>query len=98
MQIVKYIDRTPINYEKLTVTTGAVVRLTEEDREAARAMFLTVETNSIRYRIEGGDPDIDDGHIVIAGSNLYFANEKAIKELRMIAVGNDATVIVTYYF
>jgi len=100
MQIVKYIDRTPIGYEKISVTEVAVVRLDATLRAASRAAFLTVEDVSIRYRVDGGDPDQNDGHVVIAGNNLWLNEPHAIDDLRMIAVGVAVTaiVIVTYYF
>ena len=97
MQYIQVLDRTPINYEKISVTTAAVFRLTEALREAAQAVFITVETNSLRYRIDSGDPDINDGHIVIAGANMYFVDPKSIRELRMIGFGGTAVIIVTYY-
>lgn len=99
MQLVQLLDRTPFAYEKIAVTTIAVARLDETNREAASAIFLTVETNDIRYKIEGGDPDINDGHLLSAAGfqNLYIVDKHAVRNLRMIAIGDTATIIVTYY-
>lgn len=96
---VRLLDQTPTEYEKLTVTIGAVSRLNQIYREAAGAVFITVEGNNIRYRIDGGNPDVDDGHLVIAGiyQNLWLFANGSIRALRIIAIGGDATVIVTYY-
>lgn len=93
------LDRTPFAYEKITVTTGAVSQLNTTHIATAGAIFLTVETNNIRYRIDSGNPDINDGHLLAASSyqNLWLADRKAIKELRMIGIGGSAVVIVTYY-
>ena len=90
-------DWAPFYYEKVTVSTDAVSRLNQTYREDSKGIFLTVETNSIRFRIDGGDPDANDGHIVIAGGNVYLIDSKSVRNLRMIAVGGSATVIVTYY-
>ena len=96
---VKVVDRTPNGYEKLSVTTGAVVQITEALRLAARAVFITVETNNIRFRIDGGDPAITTGHLVVAASyqNIWLNNKAAIRNLRMIGIGGTATVHVTTY-
>lgn len=96
---VRLIDQVPAEYEKLTVTTGAVSRLNETFRNAAGAVFITVEGNNIRYRIDGGDPDATNGHLVVAGvyQNLWLFANGSIRALRMISIGGDATVIVTYY-
>jgi hypothetical protein len=97
MKTVQLFDRSPFYYEKISVTTAAVFQLNETYRNDSDSVFLTVEDNGLRYRIEGGDPDINDGHVVVAGGNMFFANVKAIKRLRMIGYGGTAIVIVTYY-
>ena len=96
---VKVTERTPNGYEKLSVTTGAVVRITEALRNAARGVFITVETNNIRFRIDGGDPAITTGHLVVAASyqSIYLNNRGAIRNLRMIGIGGTAVVHVTTY-
>ena len=96
---VKVLDKVPSEYEKITVTTGAVSMLNQTYREAAGAVFITVEGNNIRYRIDGGDPDATNGHLIVAGvyQNLWLFAEASVRSLRMIAIGGDATVIVTYY-
>ena len=90
-------DWAPFYYEKVTLSTDAVSRLNQTYREDSKGIFVTVETNSIRFRIDGGDPDANDGHVVIAGGNVYLIDSKSVRNLRMIAVGGTATVIVTYY-
>jgi hypothetical protein len=97
MQITQYVDRTPTDYGKISVTTAAVFRLDATLRLAAKAVFITFEDESIKYRIDSGDPDINNGHVVTAGANLYFVDPYSIRELRMIGFGGTATVIVTYY-
>lgn len=93
------LDRTPFAYQKLWVTPAAVTRLNAIHRINAGAIFITVELNAIRYRIDGGNPDIDDGHLVLAATyqNLWLFDKRAIRELRMIALSGGARVLVTYY-
>jgi len=97
MQTIQPIGRTPTNYEKLAIPTDAVIRLTEAYRIVAKAVFVTIESNNIRYRIDGGDPDANDGHVVVSGGNIYFTDVTSILNLRMIGSGGAAVAIVTYY-
>lgn len=96
---VKVLDKVPMGYEKLTITTGAVSMLDETLRNNAGAIFITVEDNNIRYRIDGGDPDANDGHLIVSGvyQNLWLFAQASVRSLRMIAIGGNAVVIVTYY-
>lgn len=98
MREILIIGKTPNgNYERLQVPAAGVTRLTAAYRNGAGAVFITVEDNNIRYRIDGGDPDANDGHIVYAAGNLYFEDPASIRNLRMIGNGGAAIVIVTYY-
>ena len=95
-------DWTPYAYENITVTTSAVFRPTEAYRiasSATGALFLTVETNNINYRIDGGDPTSALGHAIVAelAQNLWLNDRSAIRNLRMIGVGGSALVKITYY-
>jgi hypothetical protein len=96
---VNVIGYTPFAYERITVTTTAVSRLNATYRATAGAVFITVETNNIRYRIESGTPDANNGHLVIAAAyqNIWLNDLMSIKEFRAIAVGGNAVLIVTYY-
>ncbi len=96
---VNVVGYTPFAYEKITVATDTVSRLSSTYRETAGAVFITVETNNIRYRIEGGNPDSDDGHLVTASAyqSLWFNDPMSIKNFRAIAISDSATLIVTYY-
>jgi len=92
-------DNTPFAYEKITVTTSSVSMLDKTYRDSARAIFLTVEDNSIRYRIDGGNATSSDGHLLSSSAlqNLWLHDGWAIKNLRMIGIDGNATAIVTYY-
>lgn len=97
MKEIQTVDRVPIYYERLTVTNTAVSSLNEVYREDSNAAFITVETNNIRYRIDGGDPDANDGHLVYASQNLWFECPASIRKFKAIGSGGNATLIVTYY-
>ena len=92
------LDREPYEYRKMWVTNAAVVRLNPTLRAAAGAVFITVELADIRYRIDGGDPDDNDGHPITAGQNFWLSDSYAIENLRIIAAGaTGARVVVTFY-
>ena len=92
-------DNTPFAYEKINVTTSSVSMLNKAYRDSARAIFLTVEDNPLRYRIDGGNATSSEGHLLSdsALQNLWLHDRYAIKNLRMIGIGGNATAIVTYY-
>lgn len=96
-KFVNVIERTPVGYEKIAVTTLSVSQLTPALVEDAKAVFITIESNPIRYRIDGGNPDIDDGHLVYEDQNIWFENSEAIRNFRSIAIGGNSTLIITYY-
>lgn len=93
------IGKTPFAFERVTVTTAAVSRLNATHRNIAGAVFITVEGNNIRYKIVGGDPSIVNGHLVIAASyqNIWLTDPSSIRNFRMIAIGGNAIVSITYY-
>lgn len=93
------LDRTPYAYERLTVTNAVVQQLNAVYRASSGAIFITVETNNIRYRVDGGNPSAINGHLVVAATyqNLWLTDSKSIRDFRMIGIGGNAIVSVTYY-
>jgi len=93
------VDRTPFAYEKITVTNSEVSMLDTTYRNSAGAIFLTVEDNSIRYKIDGGNATTSEGHLLSGSAlqNLWLHDRHAIRNLRMIATDGNAIVHVTYY-
>lgn len=96
---VKVLDWTPFHYENITVTVDSVSMLTEAHRDVAGAVFITIEDNNVSYRIDGGNPTSVLGHYLIssANQNLWLNNIFALKSLRMIAIGGNSLIKVTYY-
>ena len=97
MPIIRTIDRVPQYYEKIELNTSGVSQPNQTYREDSNAIFMTVEDNNIRYRIDGSDPGSVTGHLVYATGNLYLVNPLSLRNLKMIAITNPATVQLTYY-
>jgi hypothetical protein len=96
---VDVIGYTPFAFERATVTTATVSQLNATYKAAAGAVFITVETNNIRYQIDGTNPDVNTGHLVVpaAYQNIWFNDPASIKAFRAIAIGGNATLQITYY-
>jgi hypothetical protein len=96
---VNVLGYTPSAYSRLPVTTAGVVRLSSIERETAGAVFITVETNNVRYRIDGGNPTLNFGHLVVAAAyqSIWLNDPASIKEFRVIAIGGNAILHITYY-
>ena len=97
MQVNQPIGRTPEAFEMTTITSATVVRLNEAYRKYYKAVYITIEDNPIRYRIDGGDASDALGHSLVATQSLYFEDPQSLRELRMIATGGDAVAQITYY-
>lgn len=63
----------------------------------AVAALLTVETNSIRYTLDGTTATASVGHVLAAGDTLLVTGMGNLSRLSMIRVSADASVEVTYF-
>lgn len=94
-------------FEKITVSTSAVgistAKITRpsttlgQSRTAEYAV-VTVETNNIRYRTDGTNPDSTTGHLLAAGDALLLDNYDDIRRFKAIrdtAAAADATIQVS---
>lgn len=63
--------------------------------DPVRRIRATVETNSVRYRYDGGAPTPTVGHLVAVGDQLELPGADACKHLRLIATAGTATVYIT---
>lgn len=63
-----------------------------------KSVFITVESNSIRIRWDGGDPVTGGGvgHLMVANDSIEINGENNVRKVRMIRDSADATVRVTY--
>ena len=97
--------RPTFEFEKLTVSSTAkaltatkyVKRSTSDiPNQVAHFAVISVETDQIRYRLDGTDPDSSTGHLLSAGDVLVLDNPDDIRNFRAIRVTTDATIQVSY--
>jgi len=99
MQFVQALDMTPNgDFETINITNAAASQLGATYRARAKAVLITIETNNIRYRIDGDDPTNLLGHVVFANGGLTFKDPYSLQQLRMISLAAGGSVAqVTYY-
>ena len=84
-------------YESLIVDDTMAELTAATYGDAIRAM-ITVEDHPMRFRIDGGDPAADEGHLVDDGDVIPLASAADIANFRAIrTTGDSATIRVTYY-
>jgi hypothetical protein len=91
----------PKDYE--AITANAVVALTAATYNAAAngakecRAFITLETNQIRYTLDGTTPSSTVGHLLNPDESLVLENMSQIRGFQAIKVANDASLKVTYF-
>lgn len=92
-------------FEKLTVTTGSAVSFTSSvydpspiTGKQAWTAYVSVETDSIRYRTDGTAPNASTGHQVAAGDSFEITGEADIRNFRAIGSGSTASAIIQVSF
>lgn len=83
------------NYEPLTISSTAVP-LTAAEYLGYNQALVTVETDAVRYRIDGTDPTATEGHLAIVGSVIVLESLDEITNFNAIRVTTDATIRVSY--
>lgn len=63
----------------------------------AEEAFISIETDQVRYTLDGTAPTSSLGHILEAGDILQLIGRDMIVKLRMIRVTTNAAVSVTYF-
>ncbi len=63
-----------------------------------KAIFATLETDQIRFWLNGEDPSSSVGHLMDVGDNLTLSNIYDIENFRATRVTADATLSVSYKF
>jgi len=87
-------------YEAITVSgtpigfTRSVVVPTDSLPGAA-AMF-SVETATVRFRVDGSDPSSSVGHLLAIGDVITVYGVNNLINFRGVKVGSDASLLVTY--
>lgn len=94
------------DFESITVSTTAIgftaSKILQNEtggfkRRCTKALF-TVETNSIRFRLDGTAPTATVGHLMAAGDSFLVTGDTNITNMKLIRQSADATVMVTYFF
>lgn len=83
-------------FESVTVSTTAVT-LTAATYTNCDNALITVETDQVRFRLDGVAPTSSVGHVLDAGDTLILDSADQIVGARFIrSGGSDATLRVSY--
>ena len=87
-------------FETLTVGAAAigptVATIYPADGYEATYGLFTVETNDVRYRMDGTAPTDAVGHLLQAEQNLEVHGKENLRNLLFIQVSGGATISCTY--
>lgn len=83
-----------IAWEKITVTTTAATGITPERQ--GRSALISVETNPVRIRYDGGAATATDGHLLNAGDTIRITSADDLAKTSVIAIGANAVLQITY--
>lgn len=95
-------------FENATVTTSAAKRLTASKYVArggfggshggTQTLFCTVETDSIRFEVDGSSPTATVGHKVAAGDSFQVDGYQACSNLIMFGSGSASASVQCTFF
>ncbi len=83
-------------YESLDVTDTAVALTAGTYTTDVKKAFITLETAQIRWRIDGTDPIISEGHILETTQTLTLNGYSQIARFRAIRTGSSGKIRVSY--
>jgi len=91
-----------IGFATVTVSSTALALPTPGASDGvltnAQAAVVTVETQPLRYRVDGGqDPTAASGHLLAVSDAVIISGAANVQRARFIRTGTDGTVFVTYY-
>lgn len=85
------------NFESLTVSTTVLGLTKLSSAWNYIHVFITVETQAVRFRVDGGAPTSSVGHQLDAGDTLTLDNPTQLAKFRVIRKdAADATLRVSY--
>jgi hypothetical protein len=90
-----------LSYEAITVTNAVIGftagLLNPGGAAPPRGAILTLETASIRWRIDGGNPSGTVGHLMATTDSIVLHGANTLANFRAYrATGADASLRVTY--
>jgi len=94
------------DYEAVTVSNTAIgctaAKLTYTptlgNARKAHEIHVTIETDSVRYRFDGGTPTAAIGHLATAGTVISIKGPANLAKFLMIRVTTDASAKITYSY
>lgn len=95
---VKGID--PLDHEELTISNSALGFTAGTIQQAAgnaAVAVVTVETDQIRYWVDGSTPTISSGHLAEAGTSFTVCGLNSIKNFLAIRVTLDAAIKASFF-
>lgn len=85
-----------IGYEQINVTTNAIVALDDKLKHLANSALLTIETNPVRARWDGGNPTTTLGHMFRVGDTVQITSPQDMISFKAISAGGTSQLNVTY--
>lgn len=82
-------------YSSLTVSSTAVQLPAALRGSKIDFVSITVETDQVRFRIDGSAPTSSEGHLLEAGDILELHDAAEISSAQFIRVTNDATLRIS---
>lgn len=96
--IIKAYDAESITVSNTAIGfTAAKIKHESNGSIHPREAVFVVETDAIRFRVDGTDPDASTGHLVQAGSTIKIIGETDMRAFKAIRVTTDAALFVHYF-
>lgn len=95
-------DTNAYDFEAISVTNGAAIgftasKLSPSNGPKPKSVFITVEDNDIRFRVDGSDPTTTEGHKLTTGSaGMTITGEENIRKFKAIGISGTGDLKVTY--
>lgn len=97
MSAVRDITLKPCGYQKITglnTATGLTVP-TAAGKTGAKYVLLKTETQSVRWRDDGTNPNSTDGIMIDVGDEFWYTGD--LRAIKFIETTASATLHVSYY-
>jgi hypothetical protein len=87
----------PFAYESITVTGTAKVLTAGTYTTDAKKAFISIESASVRWRVDGTAPTISEGHLSYPAQTITLNGYAQIARFQVIlATATSATIKITY--
>lgn len=94
-RIYEFVDK-----EIITVGIAAVgftaAKLNPANQGRTEKVFVSVETDSIRWWADGSTPTSSEGHLFTAGQSFEISGAETLKNFQAIRVTNDAKLMASF--